>query len=58
MAPLLQPVEVPLDGFLSLQCIDCTAQLGVIHKLTEGALDAIVYVIDDDVEEHSSQDRA
>ena len=55
MGPLLQPVQVPLDGFPSLQYIDCTTQLGVITA--EGALDAIVYVIDEDVEEHRSQDR-
>jgi len=43
MGPLLQPVQVPLDGFLSLQCIDCTAQLGLICKLAKDALNAIVY---------------
>jgi len=52
----LQPVQVPLDGFPSFQHIDCTTQLGVIHKLAEGSLDAIVYVIDKDIEEHRSQD--
>jgi len=36
---------------------NCTAQLGVIFKLAEGALNAIVYVIDGDVEEHWSQER-
>ena len=50
MGPLLQPVQVPLDGFPSLQCIDCTAQLGVIHKLAKGTVDAIISVIDEDVE--------
>ena len=55
MGPLLQTVQVPLDGFPSFQCIDCTTQLGVICKLAEGALDAIVCVIDKDVEEHQSQ---
>jgi len=30
MGPLLQPVQVPLDGFPSFQPIDCTTQLGVI----------------------------
>ena len=39
---LLQPAQVPRDGFPSLQRINCTAQLGVIRKLAEGALDAIV----------------
>jgi len=37
----LQPVQVPLDVFLSFQCINCTTQLGVICKPAEGALDAI-----------------
>ena len=46
MGPLLQPAQVPLDGFPSLQCIDCTTQLGVIHKLAENVLDIIIYVID------------
>ena len=56
MGPLLQSVQVSLDGFPSFQCIDCTTQLGVILKLAEGSLDAIVYVIDKDIEEHRSQD--
>jgi len=51
MVPLLQPVEVHLDDFPSFLYINCTTQLGVIHKLAEGALDAIVYVTDEDVEE-------
>jgi len=53
MGPLLQSVQVPLDGFPSFQCIDCTNQLGVICKLAEGALNATVYVID---KEHQSLD--
>ena len=56
MGPLLQPVQVPLDGFPSFQCIDYTAQLGVVCKLAEGALDAIICVTDKDVEENWSQD--
>ena len=55
MGPLLQPLQVPLDGFPSLQCIDCTAHVGVVCKLAEGALNAIIYVVDEDVEEHRSQ---
>ena len=54
MGPLLRPVQVPLDGFPSFQCIDCTAQLGAFRKLAEGALDAIVYVIDKDIMESSA----
>ena len=41
----------------SLPSSDCTTQLGVICKLAEGALSAIFYVIDKDVEEHWSQDQ-
>ena len=36
--------------------LNCIAQLGVICKLAEGALDSIDYVIGEDVEEHRSQD--
>ena len=57
MGPLLQPDYGPPDGLFSYQCIDCNAQLGVIHKLAEGALNATVYAVDEDVEEHRSQDR-
>jgi len=57
MGPLLKPVQVPLDDFPSLLCIDCNIQLGVIHHLAEDALDAIIYFIDEDVEEHRSQDQ-
>jgi len=37
--PLLKLVQVPLDGISSLRCVNWTTQLGVICKLTEGALD-------------------
>ena len=57
MGLLLQPVQVPLDGFPSFQHINCTTQLRVICKLAEGVLDAVVYVIDEDVEEHESQNQ-
>ena len=50
MDPLLQTVQVPLDGFPFFQYIDCITQLGVICKLAEGALDATVYIIDEDVD--------
>jgi len=45
MGLLLQPVPVPLDGFPSFQSIGYTAQLGVVCKLAEGALDAIICVV-------------
>jgi len=37
--PLLEVVQVPLDGTPSFRCVNCTTQLGVISKLAEGALD-------------------
>ncbi|KAK4825071.1 hypothetical protein QYF61_023075, partial [Mycteria americana] len=38
--------------------VNRTAQLGVICKLAEGALDPTVYVIDEDIEQHWSQYRS
>ena len=58
MSPPLKPVQVPLDSIPSLKHVNCTTQLGVTCKLAEGALDSIVYVIDEGVEEHRSQDQA
>ncbi|PKU47022.1 hypothetical protein llap_2675 [Limosa lapponica baueri] len=48
--PLLEIVQVPLAGILSLGCVSCTTQLGVICKLAEGALNPTVHVIDEDTE--------
>lgn len=33
------PVEVSMDGILSLSCVDHTTQLSVICKFAEGALE-------------------
>ncbi|KAK4816418.1 hypothetical protein QYF61_016854 [Mycteria americana] len=46
--PLLELVQVPLDGIPSLRRVNCTTQLGVVCKFAEGALDPTVYVIDED----------
>lgn len=51
MALLLKLVQVPLDGTLSFKRVHCTIQLGVICKLTEGALDSAVHVIDEDIKQ-------
>ena len=32
-------MKVPLGGIPSLQCVECTTQLGVVGKLAEGAYD-------------------
>ncbi|KAK4816335.1 hypothetical protein QYF61_015019, partial [Mycteria americana] len=49
MGPLLQLVQVPLDGMPSLRRVSHTTQPGVICKLAEGALDPTVCVIDEDI---------
>ena len=38
IGPPLKPVQVPLDGIPSLQCVNRTTQLGVISKRAESAL--------------------
>ncbi|KAK4831140.1 hypothetical protein QYF61_015443 [Mycteria americana] len=55
--PALKPVKVPLDGIPSLQHVDCTTQIGVISRLTEGALNPTVHVADKDVKHCRSQYR-
>jgi len=55
---LLKFVQVTLDGISSLQSVDCNTQLGVICKCTEGALDPIDYVIDEDIKQYWSQNRS
>ncbi|KAK4816042.1 hypothetical protein QYF61_011050 [Mycteria americana] len=57
MGPLLELVQVPLDGNPSLRHVNCTTQLGVICKLAEGALDPTVYVIDEVIKQYWSQYR-
>lgn len=43
-----------LDGVLSFCCVNCTIQLGVISKLPEGALNPVIYVIDEDIKGNMS----
>jgi len=52
----LEPVQLPLDGIPSFCCTNCTAQLGAVCKLAEGALNPTAHVIDKDVKERWSQD--
>jgi len=52
---LLKLFLVPLDGILSHRHVDHTTHFGVICKLTEGALEPYVRVIDEDTEEYWSQ---
>ncbi|KAK4823028.1 hypothetical protein QYF61_024830 [Mycteria americana] len=49
LGPSIQPVQVPLQSLPTLKQINTPAQLGVICKLTEGALDPFVQIIDKDI---------
>ena len=40
--PFIQPVQVPLQGLSTLQKVNTSPQLGVISKLTEGALNSLI----------------
>ncbi|KAK4823531.1 hypothetical protein QYF61_003040 [Mycteria americana] len=57
-SPSIQPVQVPLQSLPTLQQINTPTQLGVICKLTEGALDPFVQIIDKDVKQNWPQHRA
>ncbi|PKU47477.1 hypothetical protein llap_2217 [Limosa lapponica baueri] len=53
--PFLKPVKVLLDGTPSHQHVDRTTQVHVIGKLTEGVLNANIYVNNTDVKQYQSQ---
>ncbi|KAK4822534.1 hypothetical protein QYF61_015540 [Mycteria americana] len=53
--PLLELVQVPLDGIPSLRHVNHTTQLGVVCELVEGALNPTVCVIDEDIKQYWSQ---
>ncbi|KAK4816932.1 hypothetical protein QYF61_025428 [Mycteria americana] len=53
--PLLELVQVPLDGMPSLRLVNRTSQLGVICKLAEGALNPTVCGADEDIKQYWSQ---
>jgi len=55
MCPLLERVQVPLDGIPAFYCINCTTQLSV-SKLAEGTHNPTVSAVAKDAEEHWSQD--
>ncbi|KAK4821864.1 hypothetical protein QYF61_004341 [Mycteria americana] len=52
----IQPVQVPLQSLPTLQQINTPTQLGVICKLTEGALDPLAQIIDKDIKQNWAQD--
>ncbi|KAK4826774.1 hypothetical protein QYF61_011401 [Mycteria americana] len=58
LGPSIQPVQVPLQSLPTLKQINTPTQLGVVCKLTEGALDPFVQIIDKDVKQNWPQHRA
>ncbi|KAK4828042.1 hypothetical protein QYF61_023080, partial [Mycteria americana] len=57
-SPSIQPVQVPLQSLPTLKQTNTPAQLGVVCKLTEGALDPFVQIIDKDIKQNWPQHRA
>ncbi|KAK4823264.1 hypothetical protein QYF61_000231 [Mycteria americana] len=58
LGPSIQPVQVPLQSLPTLKQINTPTQLGVVCKLTEGALDPFIQIIDKDVKQNWPQHRA
>jgi len=54
-SPAIQPAQIPLQGLAIPRQINTSSQLGVICKLTEGALNALIQVINKDTEENRPQ---
>ncbi|KAK4815596.1 hypothetical protein QYF61_004811 [Mycteria americana] len=57
-SPSIQPVQVPLQSLPTLKQINTPAQLGVICKLTQGALDPFIQIIDKDIKQDWPQHSA
>jgi len=51
----LQPVQILLHSLSTLEQINTPTQLGVICKLTEGALNPLIQIIDKDTEQNCPQ---
>ncbi|KAK4811094.1 hypothetical protein QYF61_016380 [Mycteria americana] len=54
-SPSIQPVQIPLQSLPTLKQINTPAQLGVICKLTEGALDPLIQIIVKDIKQNWPQ---
>ncbi|KAK4832143.1 hypothetical protein QYF61_020883 [Mycteria americana] len=55
LGPSIQPVQVPLQSLPPLKQINTPAQLGVVCKFTEGALNPLVQIIDKDMKQNWPQ---
>ena len=52
---MTQPAQIPLQSLPTLEHINTPAQLGVICKLTEAALNPLIQIIDKDVKQDWTQ---
>jgi len=51
LSPSIQPIQIPPQGLPTLKQTDTAAQLGVICKLIEGALNPLIQIIDKDTKQ-------
>ncbi|MCQ4078742.1 hypothetical protein FK519_28640 [Klebsiella pneumoniae] len=51
LGPSIQPVQIPLQSLPTLEQIDTPTQFGVICKLTEGALNPLIQIVDKDIKQ-------
>ncbi|KAK4817086.1 hypothetical protein QYF61_027917 [Mycteria americana] len=51
LSPSIQPVQIPLQSLPTFKQINTPAQFGVICKLTEGALEPLIQIIDKDIKQ-------
>ncbi|KAK4815248.1 hypothetical protein QYF61_023695 [Mycteria americana] len=58
LGPLIQPLWILLQSLPTLKQINTPAQLGVVCKVTEGALNPLVQIIDKDIKQNWPQHRA
>jgi len=52
LSSVIQPVQISLYSLPALRQINSSSQLGVICKLTEGALNPLIQIINKDIEQN------
>lgn len=52
MSPLLELVQVSLDGIVSLRCDNHNNQLSGICKLAQNSLNPTVFILDEGIKEY------
>ena len=55
LSPVIQSVQITPQSLLTPRQINTSSQLGVICKFTEGALNALIQVINKDIKQDRSQ---